>query len=123
MPGKPETAKCFSIIADCGPAAGLNIVAPAEINKHTKHYRTDAEVLLGCILVSGTRDTAVVLSAEIAFQQGTDLSAFQLAAHAAFRRVWRLQLPTNAGKFSPGRPGSEAGVHRSLPGTAWRHEQ
>jgi hypothetical protein len=64
------------------------IVAPKEVAKCTKDYRTDPEVLLGCIIVSGTLDTAEVLRAEIRLTAGLPLTEAQSAAHNAFRRVW-----------------------------------
>jgi hypothetical protein len=64
------------------------IVATREVAKCTKSYRTDPEVLLGCIIVSGTLDTAEVLRAEVNLSYGAAITDGQRAAHIAFRRVW-----------------------------------
>lgn len=53
-----------------------------------KDYRTDPEVILGCIIASGTLDTAEVLRAEISLSYGGAVTDAQRAAHEAFRRVW-----------------------------------
>jgi hypothetical protein len=64
------------------------IVAAREVAKCTKDYRTDPEIVLGCIIVSGTLDTAEVLRAEILLKNGLKITKAQRAAHAAFTRVW-----------------------------------
>lgn len=64
------------------------IVHPREVAKSTAAYRTDPEILLGCIIVSGTLDTAEVLSAIVQQDAGIALDAGQDAAYRAFRRVW-----------------------------------
>jgi hypothetical protein len=64
------------------------IVAPREVAKCTKDYRTDPEVILGCIIVSGTLDTAEVLRAEILLKHNATITDAQRAAHVAFSRVW-----------------------------------
>jgi hypothetical protein len=70
------------------------IVATKEVEKITKEYRTDPEIILGCIIVSGTLDTAEVLKTEILFSAGVSLTDVQRAAHTAFRRVWATPTET-----------------------------
>jgi hypothetical protein len=63
-------------------------MALAEVARCTAAYRTDPEILLGCIIVSGTLDTAAVLRTEIQVANGIPITNDQLAAYIAFRRVW-----------------------------------
>jgi hypothetical protein len=68
------------------------VVHPREAAKTTKAYQTDPEILLGCIIVSGTLDTAAVLRTDQDLPYGVTITADELAAYDAFRRVW--QRPT-----------------------------
>jgi hypothetical protein len=70
------------------------VVAAAEVAKCMAAYRTDPEILLGCMIISGTLDTATVLRTEIQIASGIPITDRQLAAYFAFRRVW--QAPTDA---------------------------
>jgi hypothetical protein len=65
------------------------IVHPREVAKCTAAYRTDPEVLLGCIIVSSTLDTAIVLRAELSIHHGLPISPEAREPYGAFRRVWR----------------------------------
>jgi hypothetical protein len=69
------------------------IVAPAEVAKCITSYQTDPEIILGCIIVSGTLDTAEVLRAEQHLTHGIAGTDAQRAAHAAFRRLWASPTP------------------------------
>jgi hypothetical protein len=64
------------------------VVEPKQVAMITGDYRTDPEILLGCIIVSGTLDTLQVLQAEVELHHGLDLSEEQKAVHSAFLRVW-----------------------------------
>jgi hypothetical protein len=68
------------------------IVAAREVSKVTKAYRTDPEIILGCIIVSGSFDTAAVIRTEILLDAGASVSEAAKDSHTAFRRVW--QAPT-----------------------------
>ena len=61
------------------------IVHPREVAKCTAAYNTDPEILLGCIIVSGTLDTARILRVVI---RGSEPPEDERAAFEAFRRVW-----------------------------------
>jgi hypothetical protein len=69
------------------------IVHPREVAKCTQAYQTDPEILLGCIIVSGTLDTAASLRTEQHLAYGIAITAAERAAYDAFRRVW--QTPTD----------------------------
>jgi len=64
------------------------VVHPREVAKVTAAYQTDPEILLGCIVVSGTLDTAIVLRVEQQLQHGIEIEEAGQAAYDAFRRVW-----------------------------------
>jgi hypothetical protein len=68
------------------------IVHPREAAKSTAAYQTDPEILLGCIIVSGARDTGEVLKTDVLVTRGLEVSDDDRAAFDAFRRVW--QFPT-----------------------------
>jgi len=69
------------------------IVAPREVVKATAAYQTDPEILLGCIIVSGTLDTAAVLRTDHNLNYpAVTIEDAERAAYDAFRRVW--QSPT-----------------------------
>jgi hypothetical protein len=65
------------------------VVAPTEVAKSTKAYKTDPEVILGCIIVSGTLDTAAVLRTEIEINAGIVVSDESRAEWDKFKRVWQ----------------------------------
>jgi hypothetical protein len=50
--------------------------------------------LLGCIIVSGTLDTAAILRTEVNLAHGIAITDDERAAYEAFRRVW--SQPTDA---------------------------
>ena len=64
------------------------VVHPREVAKITAAYQTDPEILLGCIVVSGTLDTAIILRAEQHLQHGIKVDEAGQTAYDAFRRVW-----------------------------------
>ena len=64
------------------------IVLPAEVAKATATYQTDPEIILGCIIVSGTLDTAAVLRTITLLTHGLAVGDAERAAFDAFRRVW-----------------------------------
>lgn len=64
------------------------VVHPEEVAKCTAAYESDPEILLGCIVVSGTLDTAAVLTTETRLAHGIAVAADELAVYQAFRRVW-----------------------------------
>ena len=70
------------------------VVSPKEVVKCMPAYDSDPEIILGCIIVSGTLDTAEVLRAEQHLNYGLATTDAQREAHAAFRRVW--SSPTSA---------------------------
>lgn len=68
------------------------IVAASEVTKVMQlqsFYQSDPEIILGCIIVSGTLDTAVVLRAEQHSHHGMAISEEELFAHMMFDLVWR----------------------------------
>jgi hypothetical protein len=66
------------------------IVAAREVAKVMQpFYPSDPETILGCIIVSGTLDTAVVLRAQQHFNHGMEISEEELFAHMMFDLVWR----------------------------------
>jgi hypothetical protein len=65
------------------------IVDPREVVKTTAAYQTDPEILLACIIVSGTLDTAAVLRTDQHVSLGLAVEDDDRAAYDAFRRVWR----------------------------------
>jgi hypothetical protein len=69
------------------------IVHPREVAVTTAAYQTDPEILLGCIIVSGARDTVEVLKTDILLTHGLEITDNDRAAFDAFRRVW--QFPTD----------------------------
>jgi hypothetical protein len=69
------------------------IVDPREVVKTTSAYQTDPEILLGCIIVSGTLDTAAILRTEQRITHGIEINPDERKAFDAFRRVW--QSPTD----------------------------
>jgi hypothetical protein len=68
------------------------VVHPAEVAKSTAAYQTDREILLACIIVSGTLDTAIVLRADMRLAHGIAITDDERISYDAFRRVW--QFPT-----------------------------
>ena len=74
------------------------VVHPAEVAKATAAYQTDPEILLGCIIVSGTPDTAIILRSEIRIAHGIPITDDERTAYDAFRRVW--QSPTERERAS-----------------------
>ena len=64
------------------------VVHPKEAAKVFKGYDTSPEVLLACIVISGTLDTAEVLRAEMSLNMKIQMTEAQQRAHEAFRRVW-----------------------------------
>jgi hypothetical protein len=70
------------------------VVHPAEVAKCTAAYQTDPEILLACIIVSGTLDTAVILRTEQHLAHGIAITDEARTAYEAFRRVW--SQPTDA---------------------------
>lgn len=64
------------------------VVHPSEVAKCTSAYQTDPEILLGCIIVSGTLDTAFVLRTETHLNAGIAIDEDERSAYDAFRRVW-----------------------------------
>jgi len=86
------------------------VVDPREVAKITAAYQTDPEILLGCIVVSGTLDTAIVLRAEQQLHHGIKIDAAAQAAYDAFRRIWlmptadeRAAVLKFAERYAPGR--------------------
>jgi hypothetical protein len=71
------------------------IVHPREVAKCTGAYQTDPEVLLGCIIVSGARDTGEVLKTDYLLTHGLEIEITDddRAAFDVFCRVW--QFPTD----------------------------
>jgi hypothetical protein len=74
------------------------IVPPEEVAKCTKAYSTDPEILLACIVISGTLDTAELLRAIIHIDAQIALSPDQERAYQAFRRVWANPTPAECAK-------------------------
>ena len=70
------------------------IVSPMEAEKVFKGYETSPEVLLACIVVSGTLDTAEVLRTEICLANDLEITEEKRRSYDAFRRVWAT--PTEA---------------------------
>ena len=70
------------------------IVDPREAAKAFKGYDTSPEVLLACIVVSGTLDTAEILRTEILLANEMQITGEQQRSYDAFRRVWAT--PTEA---------------------------
>ena len=68
------------------------VVHPKEVAKSTAAYQTDPEILFGCIIVSGTLDSAAVLQTDIVLTHGGATTETARIAHDAFRGVW--QSPT-----------------------------
>lgn len=64
------------------------LVHPSELAKSTAAYQTDPEILLGCMIVSGSLDTAVILRTEILLGNGLKVTEEARASFDAFRRVW-----------------------------------
>lgn len=64
------------------------VVHPREVAKSFHGYDTDPEILLACMIVSGTFDTSQVCRTEIHLANGLPLTNEQSAADKAFRRVW-----------------------------------
>jgi hypothetical protein len=77
------------------PAPGeLYIVDPREVAKSFRAYYTDPEILLGCMIVSGTPNTAEICRAEI--HLANDLAPATGAdalRYENFRRVWKDPTP------------------------------
>jgi (p)ppGpp synthase/HD superfamily hydrolase len=69
------------------------VMHPREVAKATKAYQTDPEILLACIIVSGTQDTGEIIKTEINLTHGLKTTADELAAYHAFRRVWQSPTP------------------------------
>lgn len=64
------------------------VVHPKEAAKVFKECDTSPEILLACIVVSGTLDTAYALQAELKIFHGLALDKDEQRARDAFRRVW-----------------------------------
>ena len=64
------------------------IIAPREVAKGFHGYDTDPEILLDCMIVSGSYDTAIVCRADNCIGHKIDISEEERAAYKAFRRVW-----------------------------------
>ena len=74
------------------------IVQPREVEKVFKDTLTSPEVILGCIIVSGTLDTSVILETEILLAHNMALTDEQHKSHQDFMRV--LENPTEEEKES-----------------------
>ena len=91
------------------------LVHPREVAKCTSAFDTDPEILLGCIVVSDTLDTARVLKAIINLDAGIGLERAEEEAYQRFRRVWQNPTPAERQKVLKW---ADALVQR--PGYAWR---
>jgi hypothetical protein len=60
-------------------------------------YQSEPEIILGCIIVSGSPDTAIVLRAQPYLIHGIDLSEEELLAICFSLRCWKLQGETARG--------------------------
>jgi hypothetical protein len=89
MPRRNFTRADRDALLACGEPF---VVHPREVAKTTAAYQTDPEILLGCIIVSGTLDTAMVLRADQQLAHDIHIDPEHRAAYDAFRRVW--QSPT-----------------------------
>jgi hypothetical protein len=69
------------------------IVAPRDVVKTTAAYQSDPEILLACIIVSGTLDTAAVLRTDQNLNYRVKIEDTDRAAYDAFRRVWQSPTP------------------------------
>lgn len=67
---------------------GLFVVLPREAAKTFHGYDTDPEVLLACMIVSGTLDTSKICRTEIHLADNIAITDEDRAAYTAFRRVW-----------------------------------
>jgi hypothetical protein len=79
------------------------IVAPREVVKTTAAYQTDPEILLGCIIVSGTLDTAAVLSTDQNLYYRVKIEDADRAAYDTFRRVWQSPIAEERSAVCNGR--------------------
>ena len=70
------------------------MVHPKEAAKAFKGYDTSPEVLLACIVVSGTLDTSEIIRIEIITAIDIEITDKQQRIYDAFRRVWAT--PTEA---------------------------
>jgi hypothetical protein len=64
------------------------IVQRAEVAKFTAVYETDPEIILACIIESGTLDTSAVLRTVQRMVNALPVTDKENAAFEAFRRVW-----------------------------------
>jgi len=64
------------------------IVHPAEVAKFTAAYETDPEIILACIIESGTLDTSAVLRTALRIANALPVTDEESAAFEAFRWVW-----------------------------------
>ena len=65
----------------------FNIVDPREVAKSFKDFDMSPEIILGCIIMSGIRDTAEICRIDGLLANGVEITPEQAALYDSFKRI------------------------------------